>query len=95
VKGLSAEAIVRGLRRYGVSSERARALIEAGQIPEVEPRLPRADRVRLVTPGLDGEARHVDARVLPDGGLHLVIPYPPRTKKSKRGRCITCSMAST
>jgi Holliday junction resolvase RusA-like endonuclease len=50
--------------------------------PAPSPTLPPARQVKAVTVGLDGEARRVEAQLLDGGGLHLVIPYPPRTKKN-------------
>jgi Holliday junction resolvase RusA-like endonuclease len=46
------------------------------------PTLPPAKRVHAVTADLNGHARRVFGELLPGGGLHLVIPYPPRTKKN-------------
>lgn len=61
-----------------------RELVLEGErpVPPPSPVLPPASRVKAVTRGPDGEARRVEAELLKGGGLHLVIPYPPRTKKN-------------
>jgi Holliday junction resolvase RusA-like endonuclease len=57
-----------------------RELVLDGEPPT--PALPPAKRVHAVTADLNGHARRVFGELLPGGGLHLVIPIPPRSKKN-------------
>lgn len=47
-----------------------------------DPVLPPARQVEAVSAAMDGEACHVEAKLLEGGGLWLLIPGPPRTKKN-------------
>jgi Holliday junction resolvase RusA-like endonuclease len=55
---------------------------EIGPHRAPEPPLPPASKVKAVTAGLNGEPRRVEGELLFGGGLHLLLPIPPRSKKN-------------